>query len=96
MLVMKDKEKRFSAESRDAAYRRLRGMTVSLATASFAAAAVFGLVAHATIPGGTSAVASSAVSNVSSNSSSTSATTSGTSSASSTSSGSAVAVSGGS
>ncbi len=89
---------RFTPQRRDAAMRRLHHMTASILGVSFAAAAVFGVVAHAVIPGGTTTLSSAATNSGSaSTSTSTTTSTSGTSTAAkSASSGSAVAVSGGS
>jgi hypothetical protein len=106
---MKGNTGRFTPEARDAAYRRLRHLTVSLAGASFAAAVVLGAVAHATIPGvagqgvaSTAATADSSSSSAGTSTGSTSSESTSSSSSSSvaaataTTSGSGVAVSGGS
>ena len=101
---MSNKPERFTPEARDGALRRLRHMTVSLAAASFAMTAVFGIVAHTSIPGKASQTVASILasgntsytgsSTTSSTSTSSSSSTHGSTSAGSTSSGTGVAVSG--
>ncbi len=97
MCSMSNNESKFTPESRDAARRRLRHMTASLAGVSLAAAAVLGVVAHSTLPGAAgSAVATTSVGTSAPAASNTSPMTSGSTSGSTAGSGSAVAVSGGS
>lgn len=48
---MSHENQRFTAESREAAYRRVRRLTAVSAAGSISVAAALGLVAHATLPG---------------------------------------------